>query len=117
MSRNTNAIIAVCTFLALSVGLIGSILYRFLTADVSEETYKVMMAEPFQCDSEQEMVVAPFDNRGWIRFCVVDGRKHGPTETWVAARISARGQYRNNARYGAWEYFDSDGKVSETKVF
>lgn len=117
MSRNTNAIIAVSTFLLLSLGLIGSILYRLLTSDVSEETYQVMMAQPFQCEGEQEMVVAPWENSGWIRYCVLGKAKQGPTETWVAARISARGQFKNNARFGQWQYFDNDGKVVETKIF
>ena len=117
MSRNSNAIIAVSAFLLVSLGLIGSILYRLLTSDVSEETYQVMMAEPFSCQGEQQVVVAEWENSGWIRYCVLGKTKEGPTETWVAARISSRGQFKNNARFGHWHYFDSDGKVVETKVF
>jgi hypothetical protein len=74
----------------------------------SAMTYFNMSMSPFQCDSNAQLEIHLWSERGWVRNCLVSKEKNGPWEAWERRRIQVKGSYQDDKEIGIWHFYHSD---------
>jgi hypothetical protein len=60
----------------------------------SEVTFYRMSHNKFECLNGSEIEIAPWGQRGWSRFCKLNGKKNGPWEAWEYGSLQAKTLYK-----------------------
>ena len=68
-----------------------------------------MMAYEFTCPSGAKPEIDRWGPAGYMRYCSVDGKKHGAWEVWEYKYKKIDGFYSNDLEDRDWTFWNEDG--------
>jgi hypothetical protein len=85
--------------------------------NLMKRTKIAMDKKEFVCAKVSRVVIEPWGERGYARYCVKDGKRHGTWEAWEKSRLVIQGNYYEGVEQGNWVWYREDGSVYRIREY